>query len=112
MQVFLYSIRAADGSQALPDLPEAEAGVDQEARLRGFEVGAIAGGTAAEDGQLNGHRSNVSARAVERATNFSSRTRLCRAETVSANSRLKFRGFAPMTSGSNHAERKSCQVIA
>jgi hypothetical protein len=45
--------RAANAGQPLADLPRAEAGVNQQPRLVRFQVGAIAGGTAAQDGQLN-----------------------------------------------------------
>jgi hypothetical protein len=39
----------------LSDLFAAEARVDKEAGFAGFEVGAIAAGAAAEDGELDGH---------------------------------------------------------
>jgi len=48
--------RAPDGGEALANLAQAEARVDQDAGLLGFHVGAVAGGTAAEDGQANRHR--------------------------------------------------------
>ena len=47
--------RASDGEQSLADLPSAQAGVDEQARLGGFQIGAIAAGTAAEKGELGGH---------------------------------------------------------
>lgn len=50
---------AADGSQSLADLAEAESGIDQQAGLIGFEVGAIACGTAAKNSQVHGHVTTV-----------------------------------------------------
>ena len=47
--------RPANGSEALANLTQAEARVNQDAGLVGFHVGAVAGGTAAEDGQANRH---------------------------------------------------------
>lgn len=44
---------AADTGEALADLAAAEAGIDEQARFCGFEVGAIASGTAAEDGETS-----------------------------------------------------------
>ena len=46
---------AADGGEALADLAEAEARIDQDAGFVGLHVGAIAGGAAAENGQSNRH---------------------------------------------------------
>lgn len=40
----------------------AEAGIDQEAGIAGFEVGAIAAGTAAQNGELHGHADEVTRR--------------------------------------------------
>ena len=37
----------------LADLPAAEPGVDQEPDFAGFEIGAIAAGAAAKDGEVN-----------------------------------------------------------
>ena len=47
--------RASDGEEAVADLPSAQAGVDEQARLAGFQKGAIAAGTAAEKGEMGGH---------------------------------------------------------
>ena len=47
--------RAANGGEALANLAQAEARVNEDAGLVGFHVGAVAGGTAAEDGQANRH---------------------------------------------------------
>lgn len=44
---------AADTGEALADLASAEAGIDEQARFGGFEVGTIASGTAAEDGETS-----------------------------------------------------------
>jgi hypothetical protein len=45
----------SDGREALSNLAAAESGVDEEACVVGFEVGAIPAGTAAENGELDGH---------------------------------------------------------
>ena len=46
----------ADGGEALADLARAEPGVHEDAGFIGFEVGAIAAGTAAENGEFDfGH---------------------------------------------------------
>lgn len=50
---------AADGGEALANLARAEPGIDEDAGGTGFEVGAIPGGTAAEDGKLNRHRGDI-----------------------------------------------------
>ena len=46
---------AANSGEALANLPQAEAGVNEHAGLVGLHIGAIAGGAAAEDGQANRH---------------------------------------------------------
>lgn len=46
---------AADAGEAAPNLPWAQAGIHEDARFAGFDVRAIAGGTAAENRQLNSH---------------------------------------------------------
>lgn len=51
--------RPADGGEPLADLAAAEARIDQEADFGRLEVGAIAAGPAAEDGELNGHGPTV-----------------------------------------------------
>ena len=48
--------RAAERGEALANLPSAEAGINEDAGVVGFEIGAVAGGTAAEDGELDWHR--------------------------------------------------------
>ena len=45
--------RATDLGEAFADLFRAETGIDQETRAAGFEIGAIAVGTAAENRELN-----------------------------------------------------------
>lgn len=47
--------RAANTGKAQADLARRKAGVHEDARLGGLDVGAIAGGTAAEDGKFDGH---------------------------------------------------------
>ena len=47
--------RAANGGEALANLPQAEPRVYEHAGLVGLHVGAIAGGAAAKDGQANRH---------------------------------------------------------
>ena len=47
--------RTIDRGEALADLAATEPGVDEEARLSGFEIRAIAGGTAAENREGNCH---------------------------------------------------------
>lgn len=47
--------RPADAGEALADLPQAETGIDQHPRLVGFDVGAVAGRTAAENREFDGH---------------------------------------------------------
>jgi hypothetical protein len=47
--------RATDGSEALADLARAESGINQDAGFVGFEIGAIAIGTAAKNRQVNSH---------------------------------------------------------
>ena len=46
---------AVEGEEALANLASAEAGINEDAGVVGFEIGAVAGGTAAEDGELDGH---------------------------------------------------------
>lgn len=48
--------RATDRGEALANLAGAEARVHEDAGFVGFHIGAIATGTAAEDGEPNGHR--------------------------------------------------------
>ena len=50
-----FSGVAADAGEALADLARRKAGVHEDAGFGGFEVGAIAGRTAAENGELDGH---------------------------------------------------------
>jgi hypothetical protein len=45
----------ANGGKARANLAQAEARIDEDARLIGLHVSAIAGGTAAEDSQTNRH---------------------------------------------------------
>ena len=47
--------RAADGGEAQANLAGAVTRIHQDARRFGFHIGAIAGGTAAENGQANRH---------------------------------------------------------
>lgn len=47
--------RAPDAGEALADLARRKPGVHEHAGFGGFEVGAIAAGTAAEDGEFDGH---------------------------------------------------------
>jgi hypothetical protein len=47
--------RAADRSEAFADLTAGKSSVDQEAGFSGFEIGAIAAGTAAKNRKLNCH---------------------------------------------------------
>ena len=44
-----------DGGEPLADLARAEPGVHEDAGFIGFDIGAIATGTAAEDGEFDGH---------------------------------------------------------
>jgi hypothetical protein len=53
---------AAQGGEALADLAEAEARIDQDAGFVGFHVSAIAGGTAPQNRQSNGHRPTLRGR--------------------------------------------------
>ena len=46
---------AAEAGQALADLARGKPGIHQHARLGGLDIGAIAGGTAAQDGEFYGH---------------------------------------------------------
>ena len=45
----------ANTGEALANLAQAETRVDEQAGLVGLQVGAVAGGAAAEDGQANRH---------------------------------------------------------
>ena len=47
--------RASNRSKTLPDLAQAEPGINQDAGFIGFQVRAIAGRTAAENSQTNSH---------------------------------------------------------
>ena len=47
--------RASNRRESLADLAEAEPGINQDAGLVGFQVGAVAGGTAAKNRQAYGH---------------------------------------------------------
>ena len=47
--------RLANRGEAFADLQRRKPRVHQDARLAAFDVGAVAGRTAAEDGELNGH---------------------------------------------------------
>jgi hypothetical protein len=47
--------RAADGGQALADLAQAEARINEDAGFIGFQISAITGRTAAKNGQANRH---------------------------------------------------------
>jgi len=51
-----------DGGEPLADLARAEPGVHEDADFIGFDVGAIAAGTAAENGEFNGHAWTLVAR--------------------------------------------------
>lgn len=51
--------RAADGGEPLAKLAETEPGIDEDAGIVGFQVSAIAAGTAAENGQTNSHRATL-----------------------------------------------------
>ena len=66
--------RAADRRQALPDLARSKPGVNQHAGGFGFDVGAIAGRTAAQNGESDGHKRTVTA--LAKARNSFSRQRL------------------------------------
>jgi hypothetical protein len=50
-----------DGGEPLADLARAEPGVHKDAGFIGFDVGAIAGGTAAEDGEFDNHEWTLAA---------------------------------------------------
>ncbi len=51
----------ADFLEAFADLARAEPGVHEHAGFSGFEVGAIAAGTAAENGEFNSHEWTLTA---------------------------------------------------
>src|SRR5258708_24516450 len=53
---------AAQGGEALADLARGKPGVHEDAGLGGLKVGAVAAGTAAEDGEIDGHRRTLVAR--------------------------------------------------
>ena len=48
--------------EAFADLARAEPGIHEHAGLIGFEVGAVAAGTAAENGEFNSHAWTLVAR--------------------------------------------------
>jgi hypothetical protein len=50
--------RSADGGEALADLAQAKARINEDAGFVGFQIGAIAGRTAAENSQTNSHSLN------------------------------------------------------
>ena len=50
---------AANTGKTLADLARGKARIYQDARFTGLQVGAIAGGTAAENGKSNGHRKKL-----------------------------------------------------
>ena len=52
----------ADGGEPLADLARAEPGVHEDAGFSGFDIGAIATGTAAENGEFDGHAWTLVAR--------------------------------------------------
>ena len=47
--------RASERGQPLADLPATKAGIDEHAGLLGFQIGTVAGRTAAQDSQANRH---------------------------------------------------------
>lgn len=47
--------RAADAGQPLAYLAGAQSGIDEDTHFVGFQVGTVAGGTAAKNRQMNGH---------------------------------------------------------
>jgi hypothetical protein len=53
--------RAADSGEALADLQRGKSGVHEDAGFGGLDVGAIAGGAAAEDGEFDGHKKTLPA---------------------------------------------------
>lgn len=50
---------SSNPQQPLADLPGAEPGVDEQAGVVGFQVGAVAAGTAGEDGEPGGHAATL-----------------------------------------------------
>jgi len=54
--------RAPDAGEALPNLARAEPGVHKYSRLSGFDIGAIPAGTAAKDGEFDGHEPTLIAK--------------------------------------------------
>jgi hypothetical protein len=50
---------ASDARKALADLARAEAGVHKYACLVGFKISAVAAGTAAENGEFDGHEQTL-----------------------------------------------------
>ncbi len=53
----------ADGGEALADLQRRKSRVHKDARFAGLDVGAVAGRTAAEDGELDGHKQKLKRKA-------------------------------------------------
>ena len=51
--------RAADGGEALADLARGKSGVNEDAAVFSFDVGAIAAGAAAKDGEFDGHENKL-----------------------------------------------------
>ena len=47
--------RATNQSEARADLARRKSGVNEHAAIFGFEIGAIAAGTAAQNGEFGGH---------------------------------------------------------
>ena len=55
--------RPANGSEARADLARRKSGVHEEAAVFGFDIGAIAAGAAAEDGEFDGHKGKLKRKA-------------------------------------------------
>ena len=55
--------RLAEGGQALADLQRRKAGIHEDAGFAGLEVGAVAGRTAAKDGEAYGHAGKLKRKA-------------------------------------------------
>jgi hypothetical protein len=53
--------RAPDGSEARADLARRKSGVDEDAGIFGLDVGAIAAGTGAKNGEFDGHDRTLTA---------------------------------------------------
>ena len=47
--------RPANAGKALADLARGKPGIHEDARFASFQVGAVAGGTAAKNSESNGH---------------------------------------------------------